>query len=76
MYFEQAIQLDPEYALPYAELALIYGRQAFLGITPTRDGVKRQVELAGKALSLDESLPRSALESRSGRKDDEGSGRV
>src|SRR5436190_3157869 len=56
-YFYQAMELDPEYALPYAAVALVYGRQAMLGIAPTRDSVMQQIALARKALALDEQLP-------------------
>jgi TolB-like protein/tetratricopeptide (TPR) repeat protein/predicted Ser/Thr protein kinase len=53
----RAIELDPDYAMPYAALAYVYGRQAQLSLAPTRDSVARQMALAQKALSLDESLP-------------------
>lgn len=56
-YFRRAIELDPDYALPYAALAQVYGRQALLGIAPTRDCVLQERALAQKALSLDETLP-------------------
>ena len=56
-YFNQAMQLDPDYALPHAALGLIYGRQALLGIGPTRDCVMQLVALAQCALSVDELLP-------------------
>jgi TolB-like protein/Tfp pilus assembly protein PilF len=56
-YFDRAIELDPDYAVPYSALALVYGRKAVLGIVPTQDGVMQQAGLAQKALSLDETLP-------------------
>jgi TolB-like protein/Flp pilus assembly protein TadD len=56
-YFHQAMELDPDYALPYAALGLVYGRKVLLGLGPTRDGVMQQVALAQYALTLDESLP-------------------
>jgi serine/threonine protein kinase/tetratricopeptide (TPR) repeat protein len=56
-FFHRAIELDPEYALPYAALAHVYDRLVRLGIAPTRECVQQQVALAQKALALDESLP-------------------
>jgi serine/threonine-protein kinase len=56
-YFNQAMDLDPDYALPHAALGLVYGRKALLGLAPTRDCVMQQVALAQWALSLDDSLP-------------------
>jgi TolB-like protein/Tfp pilus assembly protein PilF len=56
-YFHRAMELDPEYAMPYAALGQVYGRQAILGLAPTRDCVLQQGALGRKALSLDESLP-------------------
>ena len=56
-YLRRAIELDPDYALPYAALGLVYGRRAILGMAPPRDSVPQQIALGRKALSLDESLP-------------------
>ena len=56
-YFHSAIEIDPDYALPYAALANLYGRQGMLGLSPTRDSVLQQTALAEKALTLDPSLP-------------------
>jgi len=55
--YHRAIELDPEYALPYAALGQIYGRMALLGIAPTRDCRRQQAALGNKASSLDEFLP-------------------
>jgi serine/threonine protein kinase/Tfp pilus assembly protein PilF len=56
-FFHRAIEIDPDYALPYAALALVHGRLGLLGIIPTRTAVAQEVALAKKALSLDELLP-------------------
>ncbi|HEU4888287.1 MAG TPA: protein kinase, partial [Thermoanaerobaculia bacterium] len=56
-YCHRAIELDPDYAAPYAALAHVHGRRAILGLAPTRESVRQQEALAQKALSLDESLP-------------------
>ncbi len=56
-YYRRAIELDPDYAMPYAALAHVSGRQAMLSLAPTRKSVIEQVALARKALSLDQSLP-------------------
>jgi len=56
-HFHRAVEIDPEYALPYAALAMVYGRMARLGMAPTRESIPQQIALANKALSLDETLP-------------------
>ncbi len=56
-HFRRAIELDPNYAIPYAAIGQVYGRFALLGIASTRDSAMQQVALGRKALSLDESLP-------------------
>ncbi len=56
-FFHHAIEVDPDYALPYAALALVHGRLGLLGILPTRAAMAQEVALAKKALSLDELLP-------------------
>ena len=56
-YYQRAIELDPDYALPYAALASVYGRQALLGMAPTRNCLIQEVALAEKSLSLDPLLP-------------------
>ncbi|HEU4888286.1 MAG TPA: protein kinase [Thermoanaerobaculia bacterium] len=56
-HFRRAIELDPEYAVPYAAIGQVYGRHALLGIASTRGSVMQQVALGRKALALDESLP-------------------
>ena len=56
-YFNQAIRIDPEYALPHAGLAHAYGRQTSLGLVPTRDGNMLEMAAARRALALDEAVP-------------------
>ncbi|HJQ38346.1 MAG TPA: protein kinase [Thermoanaerobaculia bacterium] len=56
-HLRQAMELDPDYALPHAALGLVFGRKALLGFGSTRDCVMQQVALAQYALQLDESLP-------------------
>ncbi len=56
-YFHRAIEIDPQYALPYAAIGLAYGRMAVLGVAPTRDCLRQQAALAQQALELDDALP-------------------
>jgi TolB-like protein/Flp pilus assembly protein TadD len=56
-YFHRAIEIDPEYALPYAAAGVIHGRQVILGMSPTPGNVEQLRAMGMKALSLDESLP-------------------
>jgi TolB-like protein/predicted Ser/Thr protein kinase len=55
-YFGQAIEKDPNYALPYAALADCIWESAFWGYTPREDALPRVKALTGKALELDPSL--------------------
>ncbi|MGH6903671.1 MAG: tetratricopeptide repeat protein [Geminicoccaceae bacterium] len=55
--FEKAIELDPEFAPAYAQLAYAMARD-ISGVTEARDGdLARAAELAEKALELDDTLP-------------------
>jgi adenylate cyclase len=54
-YFEQAIQLDPSYAPPYAGLGLYYAFSAANGILPPSEWPKAESAVK-KALALDETL--------------------
>ncbi len=56
-YFHQALELDPNYAEAWAGLSGAHGRQAVIGVVPTREGMRQQQAEAAKAISLDESLP-------------------
>jgi adenylate cyclase len=54
-YFEQAVQLDPSYAPPYAGLGLYYAFGAANGILPPSEWPKAESAVK-KALTLDEAL--------------------
>jgi len=56
-YFEEAIEKDPNYAPPYAQLATLYRRfgSRGLGISP-QEAMPKAEELAMKALELDDTL--------------------
>lgn len=57
--YEQAIALDPRYALAYVGVADIYTARAFDGdLTPTEGYVKKEAFLA-KAFELDDRLPQA-----------------
>lgn len=61
-YFQQAIDIDPNYALAYAALAECYSAPGFMRISPDQS-FPRAKAAAEKALAIDESLgePHSAL---------------
>jgi len=56
-YFENAIALDPEYALAHAALASYFWSLAFNGLQPAREVMESARAEALKALDLDSSLP-------------------
>ncbi len=56
-YFEDAIALDPQYALAYAGLADCYSILRVYGWTPFEHSQPRALEAVTKALALDPSLP-------------------
>ena len=56
VYFEQAIDEDPEYGLAYAGLADTYNLMALQGWIDEQEGRDKAVELATKALDLDGNL--------------------
>lgn len=55
-YLKQAIELDPSYALAYAELANAYRTQALAGNLPAREVLPKSKDAAMKALEIDDSL--------------------
>ncbi len=56
--FERAIKLDPQYAGAYAELGWTYLLEWFLQWNPDRtQSLERTLELAQKAVALNDSLP-------------------
>ena len=59
-YFEQAIRLDPDFALAYAELAESHGMLAFLA-DERGDHFKKANLAANKAFKLDPTLPEGQI---------------
>src|SRR5437899_560102 len=59
-YYEQALKLDPNYALAYCGLADTY---AYMGgvVMPSKEAVAKEKEFAKKALELDPELPEAHL---------------
>jgi adenylate cyclase len=56
-FFKEAITLDPEFPRPYGLLASTHMMDVILGTTKsTRQSMKRAVQLAQKAISLDDSF--------------------
>jgi serine/threonine protein kinase/tetratricopeptide (TPR) repeat protein len=53
-YFEQAIALDPSYAMAYAGLAGDYASQALFGYLPSSEAYPKAIASAKKAIALDE----------------------
>jgi tetratricopeptide (TPR) repeat protein len=62
-YFQQAIDIDPNYALAWAGLADCYAVYTFYDVLAPRQAAPRAKEAASKALALDDALvePRAAL---------------
>src|SRR6187401_1776082 len=54
---EQALALDPEFALPYVGLADYHFALATVGAAPSRESMTRARELAQRALEIDPDLP-------------------
>jgi TolB-like protein/Tfp pilus assembly protein PilF/tRNA A-37 threonylcarbamoyl transferase component Bud32 len=55
-YFNQAVELDPHYALAYAGLADAYGTLAFYEARPPKETFSQAEAAAMKALEIDETL--------------------
>ena len=55
--FEKAIASDPNFAEAYARLGWIYFREWSLGWTQDAESLERALELAEKAISLDDTQP-------------------
>ena len=59
---EEAMALDPEYAGPYIILAYCHVQDVFFGRSKSRkESLQQALKLAQKAISLDDSFPRSYL---------------
>ena len=55
-YLQQAVILDPQYALAYAALSEAYASMAFLHVAGTREAMTKAKEAADHALRLDPTL--------------------
>ncbi|MFZ2054312.1 MAG: tetratricopeptide repeat protein [Candidatus Aminicenantales bacterium] len=55
-YFDQALAMDPGYALAYAAQALCYSQFCMIGYLAPSEGYPRAMEAAKKAIELDEEL--------------------
>ena len=55
-FFQQAIDLDPTYALPYSGLADYYGFASAVGIVPPNENWPKAEAAANKAVALDDTL--------------------
>ena len=55
-YFQQAIELDPKYALAYAGLAEAYDKAYFFIELPPQETIAKEKAAATRALQLDDSL--------------------
>jgi len=55
-FFQQALEIDPNYAKAYSGFADYYNLQTFYGNVKPRDALPKGKELALKALEIDESL--------------------
>ena len=55
-YFQQAIELDPGFALAYVGLADSYTEQVFFGGLAREEGLAKAQAAADKALALDDRL--------------------
>ena len=55
-YYQQAIDLDPNFALPYWGMAASYSLQAKIGLRPYKEANEKATELYLKALRIDNTL--------------------
>jgi TolB-like protein/Flp pilus assembly protein TadD len=53
-YFEQAIEIEPDYAEAYARLSLAYWAPSIWGYTPPGESLRKAKTYANKAIRLDE----------------------
>ncbi|MBS1839761.1 MAG: winged helix-turn-helix domain-containing protein [Acidobacteria bacterium] len=54
--FQRSIQLEPNYAPPYAGLATTYSLASVLGVMPTLEAMPKAKQAALRAIALDDSL--------------------
>jgi serine/threonine protein kinase/TolB-like protein/lipoprotein NlpI len=57
VYYQQAIEADPNYALAYAGLSEYYGYGAATGFLPPDENWAKSADASHRALALDETLP-------------------
>ncbi|MFQ5675594.1 MAG: hypothetical protein ACE5G1_06810, partial [bacterium] len=55
-YFEEAIEIDPSYALAHAGLSMLHVNQSFWGMVPPHKAYPKAREAAEKALEIDETV--------------------
>jgi TolB-like protein/Tfp pilus assembly protein PilF len=55
-YFESALEIDPEYALAYAGIALVRHVYALAGVVPANEAAPKALEAAEKAVELNDTL--------------------
>ena len=56
-YFERAIRLDANFALAYANIAIVYNFLSFFEMMPAEEAFAKSERAASMALRLDDSLP-------------------
>lgn len=60
-YFERAIERDPRYALPYAQIAEAYNYLGFFEMISSKEALSKAEKMATKALELDDLLAEAHL---------------
>ena len=55
-YYERALEIDPNYALAYAGMAITYSSYAWFGYSPRKEVIPQAKEAALKALEIDNTL--------------------
>ncbi len=55
-YYQQAIDLDPNFALPYWGMGISYALQGKIGLRPEKAAVEKATEMYLKALQIDNTL--------------------
>jgi len=58
IYFEQAIEKDPDFAQAYADMALLYSALSY-GLMPPKEAIPKAEAYANKALELDDKIARA-----------------
>jgi TolB-like protein/Tfp pilus assembly protein PilF len=55
-YFELALKEDPDYALPYAGISIVWAARTYMGVS-TREALPKMREAATRCIELDGTLP-------------------